>query len=94
MQRLRSRSAHELRLSNAELDVLGHAALLHDLGKLAVPDSVLLKSDALNDDDWARLRQHAGAGARLVGRLAYLRRASRRSATTTSATTASAIPTA
>src|SRR5205823_8269083 len=35
----------ELRLSQAELDLLGHAALFHDIGKLAVPDSVLLKPD-------------------------------------------------
>jgi hypothetical protein len=73
VQRLAVAIGAELRLSSAELDVLSHAALLHDLGKLAVPDSVLLKSGELNEDDWQQLRDHAGAGAKLVGRLAYLR---------------------
>src|SRR4051812_45306915 len=73
VQRLAVAVGTELRLSSAELDVLAHASLLHDLGKLAVPDSILLKNDELSDDDWEQLRDHAGAGATLVGRLAYLR---------------------
>ena len=73
VQRLAVAVGTELRLSSAELDILAHAALLHDLGKLAVPDAVLLKDEELSDHDWAQLRDHAGAGAKLVGRLAYLR---------------------
>ena len=73
VQRLAVAVGSELRLSSAELDVLAHAALLHDLGKLAVPDAVLLKGGELDDEDWEQLRDHAGAGAKLVGRLAYLR---------------------
>ena len=72
VQRLAVAVGNELRLSSAELDVLAHAALLHDLGKLAVPYAVLLKEEELSEDDWEQLRDHAGAGARLVGRLAYL----------------------
>ena len=73
MQRLAVAVGSELRLSSAELDVLAHAALLHDLGKLAIPDSVLLKAGELDDADWDQLRDHAGAGAKLIGRLGYLR---------------------
>jgi diguanylate cyclase (GGDEF)-like protein len=73
VQRLAIAIGAELRLSSAELDVLGHAALLHDLGKLAVPDAVLLKAGELDEQDWEQLRDHAGAGAKLVGRLSYLR---------------------
>ena len=72
VQRLAVAVGNELRLSNPELEVLAHAALLHDLGKLAVPDAVLLKGEELSEEDWEQLRGHAGAGATLVGRLAYL----------------------
>ncbi|MGZ4354193.1 MAG: diguanylate cyclase [Gaiellaceae bacterium] len=73
VQRLAIAIGSELRLSTPELDVLSQAALLHDVGKLAIPDAVLLKADALTDDEWQQLREHAPEGARLVGRLAYLR---------------------
>ncbi|MDQ3992470.1 MAG: diguanylate cyclase, partial [Actinomycetota bacterium] len=61
-----------LGLSEAELELLGHAALFHDVGKLAVPDAVLLKHDALTDAEWALLRPHAEEGADLVEQLAFL----------------------
>jgi diguanylate cyclase (GGDEF)-like protein/putative nucleotidyltransferase with HDIG domain len=73
VQRLAVAMGVELRLSGAELDILAHAALFHDVGKLAVPDAVLLKADALTENEWEQLRKHAGEGARLVERLAFLR---------------------
>jgi diguanylate cyclase (GGDEF)-like protein len=73
VQRLAVAIGSELRLSAPELDVLSQAALLHDVGKLAVPDSVLLKAEALTEGEWEQVREHAPHGARLVGRLAYLR---------------------
>jgi diguanylate cyclase (GGDEF)-like protein/putative nucleotidyltransferase with HDIG domain len=73
VQRLAVAVGAELRLSGAELDVLSHAALFHDVGKLAVPDAVLLKVDALTDEDWSQLKDHAGEGARIVERLAFMR---------------------
>ncbi len=73
VQRLAIAIGSELRLSAPELDVLSQAALLHDVGKLAVPDSVLLKTEELTEGEWEQLRDHAPQGARLVGRLAYLR---------------------
>ena len=73
VQRLAVAIGSELRLSTPELDILAQAALLHDVGKLAVPDSVLLKTEELTDGEWEQLRQHAPQGAQLVGRLAYLR---------------------
>jgi diguanylate cyclase (GGDEF)-like protein len=73
VQRLAVAIGVELRLSGAELEVLSNAALLHDVGKLAVPDAVLLKAEALTDEEWGQLRGHAGEGAALVERLAFLR---------------------
>ena len=43
VQQLALAIGRELGLSQAELDLLGHAALFHDIGKLAVPDAILLK---------------------------------------------------
>ena len=47
VQQLALAIGRELGLSQAELDLLGHAALFHDIGKLAVPDAILLKPAVL-----------------------------------------------
>ena len=72
VQQLALAIGRELGLSAAELDLLGHAALFHDIGKLAVPDSVLLKPATLTDEEWALMQQHADEGARIIDRLGFL----------------------
>jgi diguanylate cyclase (GGDEF)-like protein/putative nucleotidyltransferase with HDIG domain len=62
----------ELGLSQAELDLLGHAALFHDIGKLAIPDAILLKPASLTADEWALMQCHADEGARIIDRLGFL----------------------
>ncbi len=62
----------ELDLSRDELEVLGHAALFHDIGKLAVPDAILLKPGPLSDDEWSLMRTHSEEGARIIERLGFL----------------------
>ena len=47
VQQLALAIGRELGLSQAELDLLGHAALFHDIGKLAIPDAILLKPASL-----------------------------------------------
>jgi diguanylate cyclase (GGDEF)-like protein/putative nucleotidyltransferase with HDIG domain len=42
------------------------AGLLHDVGKIAVPEAVLRKSGPLDEHEWERVRQHAELGARLI----------------------------
>jgi diguanylate cyclase (GGDEF)-like protein/putative nucleotidyltransferase with HDIG domain len=59
-------------LSRAELDVLGHAALFHDIGKLAIPDAILLKPGGLTQPEWSLMRDHAEEGARIIDRLGFL----------------------
>jgi putative nucleotidyltransferase with HDIG domain len=56
----------ELGLLPAELSALGHAAVLHDIGKLAVPDEILLKPESLTEDEWEVMRRHSVEGAQMV----------------------------
>jgi putative nucleotidyltransferase with HDIG domain len=54
-----------LGLPPARLQRLRLAGLLHDLGKIAVPDAVLHKPGALTDEEWALMRSHPEVGAQL-----------------------------
>lgn len=51
-----------LGMPQKDLDILGQAALLHDIGKIAVPDAILLKPGALNEEEWRVMRQHPEVG--------------------------------
>src|SRR4029453_14828845 len=59
-------------LSQAELDLLGHAALFHDIGKLAIPDAILLKPASLTAQEWELMQRHADEGARIIDPLGRL----------------------
>ena len=48
-------------------------ALLHDIGKMAVPDGILLKPGSLNEEEWKILRQHPEHAVELLSPIAYLR---------------------
>jgi len=72
VQQLALAVGRELNLSQAELDLLGHAALFHDIGKLAIPDSVLLKPASLTTEEWSLMQRHADEGARIIDRLGFL----------------------
>ncbi len=56
----------ELRLGADDLDRLQWAALLHDVGKLAVPADILRKASSLAEDEVALMRSHPAEGARLI----------------------------
>jgi putative nucleotidyltransferase with HDIG domain len=64
--------ARELGLSGDELDIVEQAALLHDIGKIGVPDAVLLKEGPLTAAEWVVMRSHPEEGARIIERLGYL----------------------
>ncbi len=72
VQQLALAIGRELGLSQAELDLLGHAALFHDIGKLAIPDAILLKPASLTADEWSLMQRHAEEGARIIDRLGFL----------------------
>ncbi|HZT91161.1 MAG TPA: diguanylate cyclase [Gaiellaceae bacterium] len=72
VQQLALAIGRELQLSQAELELLGHAALFHDIGKLGIPDAILLKPANLTNDEWAVMASHAEEGASIINRLGFL----------------------
>ncbi len=58
--------ARELGQSEAEATMLAHAAALHDIGKIGVPDAILLKPGKLTREEFAVMQQHVVAGAELL----------------------------
>jgi putative nucleotidyltransferase with HDIG domain len=61
-----------LGLSNDELEVLRLGALLHDIGKIGVPDSVLRKAGPLTDSEYDQIKQHPVLGARILRSVPFL----------------------
>lgn len=67
--------AREMKISSEELQHIRRGALLHDIGKVGVPDSILLKPGALNDEEMAIMRKHTDYALELLAPIAYLHRA-------------------
>jgi putative nucleotidyltransferase with HDIG domain len=65
----------ELGLVNGALRALGDAALFHDIGKLAIPDEILLKPTSLTDAEWELMRSHSDEGARMIERVGLVEEA-------------------
>ncbi len=59
-------------LSDADLVHVQRGALLHDIGKLAIPDSIMFKPGALTDDQVATIRRHPDYAYALLSPIAYL----------------------
>jgi putative nucleotidyltransferase with HDIG domain len=64
--------AEAIGLSSDQVDIVETAALLHDIGKIGIPDEVLLKEGELNDDDWEAIKSHPTLGATIVGNVPNL----------------------
>jgi putative two-component system response regulator len=56
-----------LGLSEEDLTALDRAGIVHDIGKVAVPDAVLLKPGPLTDEEWALMRKHPVTGEHICG---------------------------
>ncbi|HEY7960995.1 MAG TPA: HD domain-containing phosphohydrolase [Solirubrobacteraceae bacterium] len=55
-----------LDMMGEELDVLARAAELHDVGKIAIPDAILNKPGALDEEEWRFMRRHTILGERIL----------------------------
>ncbi|MBI3025686.1 MAG: response regulator [Candidatus Tectomicrobia bacterium] len=70
IQRVREYSsflAQGMGLPPGEVELIEHAAPMHDVGKIIVPESILLKPGRLTEDEWRVMRQHTVAGAGILG---------------------------
>ena len=66
--------AGELGLGASEAKDVELVALLHDIGKIAIPDAILHKKGALTDEEWDVMRTHPISSARLIGNVPDLAR--------------------
>jgi diguanylate cyclase (GGDEF)-like protein len=53
------------------LEAIGYGAIVHDLGKLRIPDSILCNPGTLSDDEWATMKKHPEWGAEIIGGNAF-----------------------
>jgi HD-GYP domain-containing protein (c-di-GMP phosphodiesterase class II) len=56
-------------LTDSQARDVRYAAMLHDVGKIAVPSEILLKPGPLTDEEWVLMRSHAAVGGELVARI-------------------------
>jgi putative nucleotidyltransferase with HDIG domain len=64
--------AREMGLSVKEIETVQQACELHDLGKIGVEDSILMKPSALTDEEWKSIRKHPITGAQILEPLTFL----------------------
>lgn len=67
--------AQAMGLSNAELVQVRRGALLHDIGKMGIPDGILLKQGPLTEEEWIVMSKHPTYAYELLVPIAYLRSA-------------------
>ncbi|MBI1742243.1 HD-GYP domain-containing protein [Candidatus Acetothermia bacterium] len=61
--------AHEMGLSEEQIETIRTAAVVHDIGKIAIPESIVNKPGPLNDDEWRLMKTHTIIGADLIKNL-------------------------
>jgi response regulator RpfG family c-di-GMP phosphodiesterase len=67
--------AREHGVPDALLPDLAHGVLLHDIGKIGIPDAILLKPGALTAEEWQVMRTHPEIGKRLIEKIPFLHNA-------------------
>jgi len=67
--------ARRLGIDEQELIHMRRGALLHDIGKMGVPDDILRKPGKLTDEEWVKMRRHVQYAYDLLNSIAYLRKA-------------------
>lgn len=67
-----TRVSQAMKLSEKEVDAVYWAAVLHDIGKIGVPDEILNKPGPLTDEEWTAMKEHPLTGAEIVAPVKYL----------------------
>jgi putative two-component system response regulator len=66
VSRLSRLIAGQLGLPVDEVDLVGYASALHDVGKIAIPSAILLKPGKLDQEEWEQMKAHTTIGAKLL----------------------------
>jgi HD-GYP domain-containing protein (c-di-GMP phosphodiesterase class II) len=66
----------ELNLNEKQLESLTYGSLLHDIGKIGVPDAILRKPGRLTEVEWSRMREHPLLGLQILSGIEFLEGAS------------------
>jgi putative nucleotidyltransferase with HDIG domain len=66
-------AAKAMGIRDAALVQIEHGALLHDIGKLKIPDSILWKPTTLSDEEWKTMRRHAEYGFEFLSNVEFLK---------------------
>ena len=66
-------TAREHGVPEADLTDLAHGVLLHDIGKIGIPDAILLKPSPLTPEEWQIMRRHPEIGKALIEKIPFLR---------------------
>jgi HD-GYP domain-containing protein (c-di-GMP phosphodiesterase class II) len=72
---LSMRLAQAMGLSDNDIIHLYRGALLHDIGKMGVPDSIVLKPGPLTEEEWSSMRKHPQYAYDMLSPISYLRMA-------------------
>jgi putative nucleotidyltransferase with HDIG domain len=64
--------ARELRSAKVDVRTLRRGALLHDIGKIGIPDEILRKAGELDGSEWRVMKRHPAYGARILAGIPYL----------------------
>lgn len=67
VQHLTEALAREMQLDELRARHMGIMSILHDVGKLSIPDAILKKPGKLDPDEWAVMREHPAHGVRILG---------------------------
>ena len=67
--------AREMGIEGRQLEEIARGALLHDIGKIGIPDSILLKPGKLTEDEWEVMRKHPEIGHRFLTNSPFLQTA-------------------
>ena len=68
--------ARAMQLPPQEIRTMARGAFLHDVGKMAIPDAILLKPGRLTRDEQSTMREHCARGYQMLRKIPYLREAS------------------
>jgi len=64
--------AQEMNLSKEEITIIRDAGLLHDIGKIGIPDAVLLKPGRLTEEEYAHIKKHPEIGRKILSQVSSL----------------------